>query len=450
MSKSVVKKHCSILNYLRRTEPELYDIIQDLCIARIFVPRKGSGVTFLRPDKNLLKQISSMASGDTPEEAVAAIQSLVLLDGFPSPSDFDSVDVPTYLRKKLPVASVTSNKVTLANGAELTLDKDFESRNDRTNMFVYNITKELVPSNTDPVDMKKYKSAPKSVKGGGDFGSNKLTLFNNVFKQCFDGETYIPSQTGRDPAMEALITMAAVIDPSKRQAFCSQLSEDTLTSLAIVLRPYGASDGVFSPADVSKLAQYTKTEGGLAQYFYYRPQAETQYQRLRQMGVVSSDIAGHRASAANQCARPTGPSVIRDHLRGLDRGDGAPQDVKLAEAELRVLAALLYDNGDVSKSTMDKLYRTCSLDRPCYIGDSSMGTPGVALYYSTTFLIVRSDAFFYTPNQGCTESFSSLIDDQADNISVDSPLQYVSAKRKSFYQVSADLDELFKGLPQPE
>jgi len=116
MSKSIVKKHCSILNYVRHEDSDLYELVQDLCLGRMFNPRRqAAGVTFLHPSKALVKELQKMAGSDDPEKAVEHLQSLILVDHLPSINDFDAkkTDIPTFRGKKLPVDRLIKIKLLL-------------------------------------------------------------------------------------------------------------------------------------------------------------------------------------------------------------------------------------------------------------------------------------------------------------------------------------------------
>jgi hypothetical protein len=71
-----------------------------------------------------------------------------------------------------------------------------------------------------------------------------------------------------------------------------------------------------------------------------------------------------------------------------------------AEAELRVLSATVLDNsnGNYDADELLALYRNCTLNKPYMCGDASfVRTAGVGFYYSTVYLIARSDALMHSP-----------------------------------------------------
>jgi len=419
MSKSGgVSKHCSILNYIKHENSELYELVQDLCIGRIFNPRRGTpGITFLHPDKSLLSQIKKMADGDNPEEAVAAIQSLVLLDYLPANSDFDDKksDIPTFLRKKLPVASVSGAKVTLSNGAELTVDKKFKVRGDRSNMAVYNLTKKLVPTDTEPatfVNAKKGKNS--KVKGGADFQRTKVALFEDVVtKQC-EGKN-------RDYAMETLVSLVQYLkmtNSAKHLDVCSQLSWDTLATLAIVLQPYRNVEDECTYITASDFAEFSTlySRGGeLSSVYAYVINPHTTYKEMMESAVDSKAQNAVKAIAEEVFDKTAKANVPVELAAGYKKASSRNvfpvnsvrakvlQNNKLAmaESELRVMSAVLLDNcTDVldKNEFMDLFKFRCNLNAPYVVNSrEQIQTSNIGFFYSVALLISRSSGFIHLP-----------------------------------------------------
>ena len=159
MTKSHVSRYCSILNYIKNSDEDLYDIITDLCIARWFTPRRKNGITFLFPDSALVKKIKKIVGEDEPEKVIPLFKALILDDYLPEPSDFENKksDIPTRDRKKLPIKNVSGDKIILSNGATLSPDKSFKPRSDRMNMAVYKLSGNLVPTDTEKADYSNLK-----------------------------------------------------------------------------------------------------------------------------------------------------------------------------------------------------------------------------------------------------------------------------------------------------
>lgn len=450
MSKSNVKKHCSVLNYIRHNDKDLYELVQDLCIGRIFTPRRGSpGLTFLHPDKQLLEQIKKMAAGDNPEEAVEALQSLVLLDYLPANSDFDDKksDIPTFLRKKLPVASVTGAKVTLANGGELVLDKGFSPRKDRANMAVYTLSKALVPTDTEAATFANAKKKNNSkVKGGAEFKANKRELFEQVLADYCDEKCQ-----DRDPAMEVLVTLCQHLSTQGKtaelKAVCSQLSWDTLASLAVVLQPYREQGAYLSAEDLRGLSSAASTGGvaALAKVYAYVVDPKAEYQKFMDMGydaAVCAKVTHVRDDVSDRVAKLNVVRELASGYQSLASSDTfsswcpkraavlSDKKLALAESELRVFSALLHDNstGCVDKHEALSWFRDrCNLNQPYMVADKDAMQPSnISFYFSTAYLIARSDGFVYVPGMSGSDLSQIAYEDQ--KIKLDSEMEHDSRR----------------------
>jgi hypothetical protein len=431
---SKVSKHCSILNYIRYADEELYDLIQELCIGRILVPRKGSpGVTFLRPDKSLLKEIRDMAAGDNPEEAVDAIQALLLLDYIPTVKDFDDKknDIPTFHRKKLPVVSADGKKVVLKNGAEIVPDKDFTARGDRSNIAVYVISKALVPVDGETADFSN-ASTKKPKKGGADLKNTRAELFEQVVRNT--------CELDREPAMELIVSLygwALRANKSEIQLLIeSQVSYDALASLAIILQPYKSSVYYIEDGELAEFrtAAYGGNEGTV--------KSESVYSFNKEMVSIYSGLVekAHPAAteikaAIDRISSSVGKTNIITKLSQFyEKMNDFPLPSKrknmsakqlFAEAELRVMSAVLFDNSVTQRldpRELIELYKKCNLNEPYMCMDRNIvASANVGFYYSTVYLIARSNALLYVPGIGGSDLSHIAAEDAI--ISVDALLR---------------------------
>jgi hypothetical protein len=420
MSKGV-SKQCSILNYLRKTDTDLYELLQDLCIGKMLIPRKGSpGITFLRPDKALLNEIKSMATGDEPEAAIEALQSLVLLDSLSNVKEFDDKksDIPTYLRKKLPVVSVDGKKIVLKNGAEIVSDKDFQARSDRGNINVYVISKALVPTDGPDADFSNAKA--KAKKGGADLREgNRIELFEKVVKEFCDQK-----DNDRDPAMELLVALRGWATKKGNQQVVdnieAKVSGDSLASLAILLQPYKGGDPDYITNEElaafvtdsygSDTVNDSQTFKSLLVYTMNK-NAKTDYEhmcRSDKFTEVASNVREEATKCATKCAKLNIVKLLSDFYRDSMPAIAAKLKCKLparstvfAEAELRVLSAMVLENSEhrYDADELLTIYRNCKLDKPYMCDDTELiKGSNLGFYYSTVYLIARSDALFYVPS----------------------------------------------------
>lgn len=412
MSKSVVSQYCSILNYLKHHHGELYELIQDLCIGRIFNPRKGQdGVTFLCPDEKLVGELKKQAGGSDPETAVATIQSLVITQILPSLSSF-SGDLPVSARdKKISVESADNSKVELTGGATVKDEAGWKARRDRhESLMVYKLS-----GSFPKVSEGKVEAKSKAKKGGADINNKtRQQLFLSVLSQtCRD--------TKRNPAAELLVDMLDFFgnsaDENKNHANCcdvikSQLSGDTLASLAIVLQPYKNGNNKYV-SDEALNAYCTNRHNPNFNLFCWEPKPIERYNKYmneyaEKCHKAKETIQSIQEGVAEKMSKATAVAELNIAYGKLDknlRGVELSVQEMYAEAELRVRMALLrLESNNQDCLSLDEclyLFSECKLDQPVLFGDAKdMAKANVGFYYSSVYLLARSDGFFYLPGIG--------------------------------------------------
>jgi len=409
---SKVAKHCSILNYLRHNEKELHELIQDLCLGKMFTPRKGTnGITFLIPDAALKKELMKMASDEDPEPAIKTLQSLVLLDCYEKLTDFDD-SVANYLRKQLPVdTSMTDGtKVVLTNGGVITVNKDFSARADRKNINVFNLSKKLPDLDTNPISGGK-----KATKGGADYArADRLALFQQVLS------AFATCQT--DPAMELLVCLHCWAEEKKYTELAEkiqhELSYDTLASLAIILEPYSSTREILSDAQFAQFTAETGAVDSLKNYtnvFCYCKDVSSKYDQLMKCDAKNPDLCNKQVELVDNIAKPNAVSALQQFIS--ENMPGANVAKEIAKAELRVVSALKHDffMGAYTVEELTELYSTYKLDKPYMCNQETVKNSDLAFYYSTVYLICRSDALCHDCGRCCkySDGMASIADDNA-------------------------------------
>lgn len=183
-NKHQLKKFCSLAKYIEQIDKELFRVFDQLCIINYLRPMRGTdGITFLYPKEKAYRQkIINAAFSTSPEVAISMIKALILQDFHDSPSSLGKNAI-NRLNQKLAVSEVSDKGVKLANGLELTKDKNFIPLN-RDNMAVYIISgKGEIPLNETVVTIEK-----KQVKTGGFFGPSPLETLNKYLSDTFIGE----------------------------------------------------------------------------------------------------------------------------------------------------------------------------------------------------------------------------------------------------------------------
>lgn len=447
MSNSV-QKYCSILTYLEKHDPQLYDIIDQLCLARNFIPKRGTpGITFLRPDSAMLKEISRVAFGPDPEEAVAMIQSLIISDYLEKVSEFEDqkANIPTFLMTKLPVVSVKGKEVTLKGGQTITTDPKFMARKDRANMAVFVISgKPLDLSNGEPAQKVTAEAKPKKgkghsrdkvrvkVRGGEEILLDRSQLWKNVCRiYC---ESYLSDHTGasRNPAVELLVTLYAAANEDERKRISFACSNDALASLFIVLRPFSTNQELYVSAEtLSKAAEWTQSLQDIKSYTSHNKPVDL-YQKIQVKGLeivvsAANRVTGGyeneniRALLADQTVAANAMKKVKacaeNHATYLRNTiEFEVKDVILtAEAEARIVFALWHNDAHPTLQTLLSRVNSdrCSLDKPYFLDYedhkwlTTCRSASIPFFYSMIIMAVKSDAF-YRP--GLTSCIGGLTD----------------------------------------
>lgn len=151
-------KVSSITKYLEHIDTNLHQVFEDLCLFSLFRTR-GAGITFLYPSNaEYRREITNKAYSNNPEDAVAMIKSLVLLDYLPTPTEFANKkdDIPNAHRKKLVVESTDRHNVSLASGHTLVVDKRFTAFRQDEMVAVYTLSGDGALPSGEVVSEMKY------------------------------------------------------------------------------------------------------------------------------------------------------------------------------------------------------------------------------------------------------------------------------------------------------
>jgi hypothetical protein len=428
MSKVKVPRYCSIPNYLKEADPKLHELINELCIGKIFhTSDRNREITFLRPDAKLSKQLIDMAAKD-PEKVVTHLNSMVLLGDFEEAADFGGAEVVNLNRVKLPVKSVAGSKVDFG-GFTATPDKDFKRRNDRRGINVFVLSGALPPLDGQKVDLSAKPAARPVKKGGAEIsGLNRTTLFQRIL------DAYCKNDN--DPAMELLLALcdwAKNSNPKPRFNagengsidICNLIelkcSHDTIASLAIILQPYKQQNPKYISDEQlnSFIAHYQRGDQNLLKHmnlYYGTPGA---FARYREIVEKKRDSCTKFAEARDKLIQDTIPNINRANaasetqmLLSVVNGDAnghlnipsLPLPLLLAEAELRVLSILALETG-IEMEQLAWIFSNCRLDNPLFCDNREMQMSGtVAFYYSTVYLVVRSMELYYVSGCGIPDA----------------------------------------------
>jgi hypothetical protein len=455
MDSLLADKQCSISNYIKQVDKELDNLLNKVfCAGRLFRPRSGTpGITFLRPTGSVLKKLRDMALGDGAMGADEALRSMVLHDYLPNAQAFAERKeaIPTSLRRKLPVKEIKGEKIILENGAVLEPDKKFVPREDRQNMAVWLLTKDLVPTDGEELTVgtaaKKIKQ--KQVKGGAEFQDNKRELFEAILRE----ECKRWPKEG-SAAMEALCTICDFLkarDQGKYLSVCSLLSWDCLGSLAIVLQPYSAKNDYLTASEIGELSRVAScVHSGLESVYAYVVNPKKKYEE--HMKAASDAILGGECAAVvkkfvekrgeifevnlkmmtirniEAALAPLKESQeLKDLLpaRGAKLANDFPGIFAEAEARINYYSLLCDSKKGIDCEQALKVFKKHNLDRPYFATERMMSHWESIYYRGSVEVILRSDALFYFPGQASPDDVpvSQMFNGDEADIRMDADLE---------------------------
>lgn len=167
------KTYCSLYTFVKRTNGDLYNILDDTCTVGLF--RSRNDITFLNPNKKLTKKIVEMVEKDHNEEAAEKVKSLFIYGKHTSLNK----DVISYNNKKY--------KNDLSGLKQLYEFKQFK---DNQNVSVFNYTFDEFPKEGEEVSRPSMnKSRGKGKKGRED--NNKKMLYTHELMNTKNYSTVI-------------------------------------------------------------------------------------------------------------------------------------------------------------------------------------------------------------------------------------------------------------------
>lgn len=240
------------------------------------------------------------------------------------------------------------------------------------------------------------------VKGGAEIqGLERQALFEKTLCDYFKKEE---NDAGCDTAMELIVSFHDYLSENGENELLkvieSQCSYDSLTSLAIILQPYKKEGTKYIDEDLlQKMLKTICSVGGFlnAKCYTLNSNVQTKYEQLCNK-EYTKNYADYKKMLKGCCKKFLVDYVENTKLE-IDMRDKMLADEKLAEAELRVVAAIMHQNG-VSKDDALDMYRSHNLIKPYYDFEDGKNM-SITTYYSLFHLMARSDALVYVP--GCKD-----------------------------------------------
>lgn len=404
----------SLLSYIQNVNLPLHKLIKNLGMqGTLMNPTSNSGVTFLNPSKELTNELKNV----TPEEQAKYVSALFLQMYLDKPTKFEeATDIPTGLFQKLDVSKVDGNSVHLSNGGKLT-PKDTLG----TNIAIYDLEDALVSVDGESsVYTADEKPKLPAMTGGFDYknkGATRQSVFETVldcYCNCKKGEHDGGNKHQRDPAMELLVALALYfkkVNPSLYDCITSLLSNDTMSSLAIVLQPYRDSSTYITDAEYADFAE-KNTDAANTKYCYIdNPSYVYKAMMKNSASTYSSSlktICDARSDVLKNVNKPTIVTVMGTFFDTIKKVklpnlrvnvlQSGSKKLLFCEAELRVIAGIANDNsnGSISHDELQNIYIKYNLNEPHILSSQNViNELNIAYYYSAVWAMLRSDAIFY-------------------------------------------------------
>lgn len=195
------KTYCSLYTFVKRTNDDLYSILDDTCTVGLF--RSRNDITFLNPNKKLTKKIVEMVEKGHNEEAAEKVKSLFIYGKHTSLNK----DVVNYNNKKY--------KNDLSGLKQLSEFKQFK---DNQNASVFDYTSDDSPTEGEEVSRPSMnKSRGKGKKGRED--NNMKMLYTHELMNTKNYSTVIYALNSllgyvKDNDNNAFNTVKTLIDPN--------------------------------------------------------------------------------------------------------------------------------------------------------------------------------------------------------------------------------------------
>ena len=195
------KTYCSLYTFVKRTNDELFNILDDTCTVGLF--RSRNDITFLNPNEKLTKEIVKMVDKGHNEEAAEKVKSLFIYGKHTSLNN----DVVNYNNKKY--------KNDLSGLKQLSEFKQFK---DNQNASVFNYTSNEFPIESEEVPRPAMnKSRGKGKKGREDNNNKMLYTHELMNTKNYSKVIYaLNSLLGyvKDNDDDAFNTVKTLIDPN--------------------------------------------------------------------------------------------------------------------------------------------------------------------------------------------------------------------------------------------
>lgn len=194
------KTYCSLYTFIKRTNPDLYEILDDMCAVGLF--RTRNDITFLNPSDKLTNQLIELVEKDQSEEAYKHLKSLFIYGKHNSLSK----DVVSYNNKKY--------------GEDLSGLKQlsaFKQWKDSQNVSVFDYKSDKFPKEGENAERPPMNRSKGKGKKGRWENDNTKAVYTNKLMETKDYKKVIYALNSllKDIAhTDSMTEIKSVIDPN--------------------------------------------------------------------------------------------------------------------------------------------------------------------------------------------------------------------------------------------
>jgi hypothetical protein len=432
---------CSLLNFLEENNSKFYDLVRQLCVTRLFNPKRGkpdeeTGITLLCPDDKVTDQLIALAEADDIN-AVNHIKMLLIPEKCDTLSELK--DATTLLRKKIPIDSIDGKKASLAGGkCKLSFDPVKFGSRAQGRIQVFALSGDVIPIDGPDVENEQKKAVPKKKKGGADLSSLKSrgSLFDEALKCYASAKSAMPTDdmksspaSQRNVPMEVLCSLYCHFKEKNSDiANCilSLTSDDALTSLYILLRP-GSQNSCY--IDDASYMEWANSNSNTFHYFCMtNPVSCIKNAQSADFKNVVNDVVNVQQNLVESILKPGCAEKLRSAYVELKSKLSDDPQVKLraclsveqlaAETELRILAATHMENAKMFGLFYEDLsmfYQKFTLDAPVHILRPVTNLSN-QVFMSLYYMAARSDGFFFVPGLDYKYGISDCVNKETNQM----------------------------------
>lgn len=234
------KRYCTIIDWLRQNDSELYDALDQLCMLGNLTPKgRGSGTTFLVPDTKARAEILKGAASDSDaqiDKAVDLVKAHILPVSAATAADMRG-EVGSLLGVKLETESVSGGEVRLKGGAVLAPEPSFRAQR-RDNIHVWRVKSGEVPLSGPEFTRSRVRRG--GAEASASLGSRALLARRT--EQTF--------QTNRGIYLEQVVSLLGFLKRNHQDLYTCVLplvDRDPTVSFYILVEPYKTSGPYLLP-----------------------------------------------------------------------------------------------------------------------------------------------------------------------------------------------------------